>query len=160
MRKYIIGALFGFVLTFSLSVHADDIKSLVGKAVQGTFPVTIKGKALEKQAIVIDGIGYIPVRTMGDALGLDVTFNADLGISLNKKLSVTESTYDVTKVTQEINRQKRIIWAVDGAITTSSSSNGDTDIKRFTIYEQWKVTSLRAKEELAMWEARKAALAQ
>jgi hypothetical protein len=158
MRKYIVGTLFGFVLAFSLSAHADDIKSLMGKAVQGTFPVTVEGKLLDKQSIVIDGTSYLPIKSISDAVGYDAKFNASSGITLNKKTTVTESTYDAIIVTQEINRQKRIIWAVEGAITTSPSSSSDTDIERFTIYEQWKVTLKRAKDELAIWEARKAAL--
>jgi hypothetical protein len=158
MRKYLIGTIFGFALAFSLSAHADDIKSLIGKSVQGSFPVTIEGRSLDKQAIVIDGTSYLPVKSFGDAVGYDAKFNASSGITLNKKTTVTESTYDAIIVTQEINRQKRIIWAVEGAITTSPSSNSDTDIERFTIYEQWKVTLKRAKDELAIWEARKAAI--
>ena len=90
MRKYIIGMLVGFVLAFSLSAHAEDIKTAIGKVIQGEFPVKINGKQLDKNAIVIEGSSYLPVRVMGDALGLDVSFNADLGIELKKK--ETEAT--------------------------------------------------------------------
>lgn len=158
MRKYLVGTIFGFALAFSLSAHANDIKSLVGKVVQGTFPVTIEGKLLSEQAVIIDGKSYFPVKSLGDAVGYEAKFDSIQGIALSKTDSVTELTYDATMVTQEINRQKRIIWAVEAAIAMSPSSDNDTNIGPFTILEQWKITLKTAKEQLSIWEARKAAL--
>lgn len=161
MRKYIIGLLIGVTLSFSATTYADDIKSLIGKTIQATFPIKINGQILDKPAIIIEGNSYVNVRSISNRLGLDVSFSAKSGIDLNGNIAtVTESTYDITKVTQEINRQKRIIWAVEDAIKSSPSSESDTDIGRYTIYEQWKATLKRAKEELIIWEARKAALSQ
>lgn len=158
MRRYLVGTIFGFVLAFSLSAHADDIKSLIGKSVQGTLPVTIEGKSLDKQAVIIDGASYLPVKSIGDAFGYEAKFDSILGIALSKKATVTELTYDPTMVTQKINQQKRIIWAVSAAIAMSPSSDNDTNIGPFTILEQWKVTLKRSQDELAIWEARKSAL--
>lgn len=84
MRKYIIGALIGFSLSFAISAHAA-VENLIGRVVEGVFPVKVNGVQIEKQAIVIDGTSYLPVRAIGDALGLDVTFDADLGIGLTQK---------------------------------------------------------------------------
>lgn len=160
MRKYIIGSFFGFALAFSMSAHADDIKSLVGKVVQGTYTVTIEGKKLDKQAIIVDGTSYLPVKSLGSALGYEAKFDAVQGIALSKTDSVTELTYDPIIVTQEINRQKRIIWAVSAAIAMSDSSDNDTNIGPFTILEQWRVTLERSQAELSMWESRKSELTQ
>lgn len=85
MKKYLIGAIFGILLSFSVSVYAEEVTSLIGRAIEGQFPVKVDGTQLEKQAIVIDGTSYLPVRAIGDALNMEVGFNADLGITLKSK---------------------------------------------------------------------------
>lgn len=89
MRKYIVGMIFGILLSLSTSVYAEEIKTLIGRAIEGEFPVHINGKTLSNKAIVIDGTSYLPVREFGEAVGYDVKFDADLGISLEKKLTGT-----------------------------------------------------------------------
>jgi hypothetical protein len=85
MKKYLIGAIFGVLLSFSVSVYAEEVKSLIGRAIEGQFPVKVDDKQLDNQAIVIDGTSYLPVRAIGDALNMEVGFNADLGITLKSK---------------------------------------------------------------------------
>ncbi len=84
MRKYMIGAIFGALLATAVSAHAEVI-SMIGKVVDGAFPVKVNGTTIDKQAIVIDGTSYLPVRAIGDALNMDVSFNTDLGIELKGK---------------------------------------------------------------------------
>lgn len=89
MKKYmfgIIGIFIGLSLSLVITTHADVVKTVIGKVIQGEFPVKMNGKELDKKAIVIDGSSYLPVRSVGDALGLDISFNADLGIELKKKV--------------------------------------------------------------------------
>lgn len=85
MKKYVIGGIAGFLLATTLSAHAEEITSLIGKTIQGSFPFQIEGKTLATPAIVVDGTSYLPVRALGEATGYDVSFDADLGISLKKK---------------------------------------------------------------------------
>lgn len=86
MKKFILGLTVGILISMSASVYgADIVTSIIGKQIQGEFPVKINGKALEKQAAVIDGTSYLPVRAMGDALNMDVSFDAELGIELRKR---------------------------------------------------------------------------
>lgn len=80
-----IGGIAGFLLATTLSAHAEEITSLIGKTIQGAFPFQIEGKTLATPAIVVDGTSYLPVRALGEATGYDVSFDADLGISLKKK---------------------------------------------------------------------------
>ena len=98
MRKYLVGALFGFIIAITMSAHADD------------------------------------------------------------KNTIVKEKYDIETIQHNINHENRIIWAISEAIGTSGSSDNDTDIRRYTIYEQWKVTLKKANEDLAIWEERKAAL--
>ncbi|OCT12639.1 hypothetical protein A8709_33045 [Paenibacillus pectinilyticus] len=90
MKKFILGLLVGVSITAAGSVYADDIvDSIVGKTIQGQFPVKISGKSLDTQAAVIDGTSYLPVRAIGEALNMDVSFNSDLGIELKPKGATT-----------------------------------------------------------------------
>lgn len=91
MRKYIIGGLVGFCLSFGFGAHAEVV-NMIGKAIDGAFPVKLDGKELDNQAIVVEGTSYLPVRAIGEAIGYKVGFDADLGISLTK--SVTDVTYE------------------------------------------------------------------
>jgi hypothetical protein len=90
MKKFILGLLVGVSLTAAGSVYADDIvESIVGKQVQGSFPITVDGKKLDTVAAVIDGTSYLPVRAIGEALNKEVTFDADMGIELKGKETAT-----------------------------------------------------------------------
>lgn len=90
MKKYVVGILIGFCLSFAVGAHAEVV-TMINKVVEGTFPVTVQGNRLAVDAVVIEGSTYLPVREFGEAIGYEVGFNADLGVSLTK--TVTDSTY-------------------------------------------------------------------
>jgi outer membrane translocation and assembly module TamA len=116
-----LGIVIGIGLAITSSVYADDIQSLIGKTIQGEFPVKIDGKTLGKKAVVIDGSSYLPVRIIGDATGYDVTFDAELGVKLTKKAGVNvvsapgtietkeeiQARYDKTEAEAKIEREKQ-----------------------------------------------------
>lgn len=85
MRNYLIGILIGIALMVSATSFADGIESLVGKKIESQYPVTIDGKTLDKQAIVVDGSSYAPLRAIGDALDKNVAFDETIGVSLSSK---------------------------------------------------------------------------
>jgi hypothetical protein len=99
MRKYFVGLIAGIVLSFTVSTQAAEIQSLIGRAVEGEFPVKVKGQKIENPAIVIDGTSYLPVRAIGDALNLAVSFNADLGIELTEKMEASVMSTPIPKWT-------------------------------------------------------------
>lgn len=88
MRKFMIGILVGVSLTFATSIFAEDItnevQSLIGKKVEGSFPLTIDGHRASKDVIVIEGTSYVPVRAASELFGYDIFFDADLGVKLSK----------------------------------------------------------------------------
>jgi len=84
MRKFIVGTLFGLLLSLSVTVYAEEAKTLVGRTIEGTFPVFLNGKKLSNEAIVIDGTSYLPVREIAEMLALAVKFNQQEGISLEQ----------------------------------------------------------------------------
>lgn len=85
MKRTIVAFLAGVLLATAGSVYAEDIKTLIGKQIQGEIPVKINGEELDKKAIYVDGTSYLPVRAIGDALGMDVKYDADLGVELTPK---------------------------------------------------------------------------
>ncbi|WP_339297567.1 hypothetical protein MKY92_21675 [Paenibacillus sp. FSL R5-0623] len=60
----IAGFLAGAVFLLSATAFANDIKSLVGKKIQGEAVVELNGQALDT-AIIVDGKSYAPVRAIG-----------------------------------------------------------------------------------------------
>lgn len=102
MRKYVIGILIGFCLSFVVGAYAEEVgttvKNIIGQPVSGQFPLTINGVKNAEPAAVIDingePKGYVPIRVVSEALGVEITFDADLGIFVNgTPKSVTEATY-------------------------------------------------------------------
>lgn len=79
-----IGLIIGAALMFTTSVQAEVV-SMIGKVVDGAFQVKVNGKTLNNQAIVIEGTSYLPVREFGESLGMDVKFDAEMGVELIAK---------------------------------------------------------------------------
>lgn len=109
MRKYVIGAIVGFCLSIGVGAHAE-VSSLVGRVIEGVFPVTYNAAPIG-DALVLDGTTYLPVRKLGEAMGLNVAFDADLGVSLTK--TVSETTYAIPQevkpvVTTPVDNSKKI----------------------------------------------------
>ena len=78
-----------FILVMSVATVAmADVQGLVGKVVQGMFPVSLNGSTLEKQAIVIDGTSYLPVRAVADALNMNASFENNTVILKSTNSSV------------------------------------------------------------------------
>lgn len=97
MKKTIIAFIMGVALATTGSVYAEDISTLVGKTIQGEFPVKVNGETLDKKAIVIDGTSYLPVRAIGDSLNMEIKFDADLGIELSAKEVVQVESTSLTE---------------------------------------------------------------
>ncbi|WP_010276361.1 hypothetical protein [Paenibacillus senegalensis] len=82
MKKMIVGGLIGAALTVGVSAHAEVTNLMIGKVVDGVFPVKLNGQTLHTEAIVIEGTSYLPVRAFSETLGMEVRFDMQEGISL------------------------------------------------------------------------------
>lgn len=85
MKKFIAGALFGAALMVGVTAYAD-VQGMVGKVVDGVFPVKIEGQQMENEAIVIEGTSYLPVRELAEKVGYEVSFDMVEGIGLKKEV--------------------------------------------------------------------------
>src|ERR1700730_15033832 len=77
MKKIVLGMLIGIGLSLGVTAYADDIVSLIGKKVDGSFPLIINNVRADKDVLVIDSTSYLPVRSAAALFGYDVSFNAD-----------------------------------------------------------------------------------
>jgi len=88
MKKFIIGLCAVFVITTVGATAYGAVNSLVGKKVQSEAPVIVNGEEIG-DAIIIDGVSYLPVRKVSETLGLDVSYE-------NKKVVVIDETKKLT----------------------------------------------------------------
>jgi len=73
MRKYLLGFLFGVLLTFASSVYADEATK-IGKKITAEYPVLLDGVELPVTAVAFEGTSYAPIRVLAEVLGLKVDF--------------------------------------------------------------------------------------
>jgi hypothetical protein len=78
MKKLISGFVAGVVL--SSSIFAVLASSDQWTALKATFKVFVKGEEFksDKPIVAIDGSTYLPLKAIGDALGVNVVWNSDL----------------------------------------------------------------------------------
>lgn len=97
MKKFIagvvIGALFTGTIAFAVSYLAEP----------ATFKVMVNGEEFNSNppALVVEGRTYLPLRAIGDALGVPVEWNADLsraevGMSVSTHLKEQQETVEVS----------------------------------------------------------------
>ncbi|MCD1261666.1 hypothetical protein B5M42_022945 [Paenibacillus athensensis] len=88
MRKYVIGAAVGFVLSLSLTAHAE-VEQVMNAVVQGLFPVKVDGVRVG-DAIVVNDKTYLPVRSFGEAVGYEVTFTDAREVVMTRKAATPD----------------------------------------------------------------------
>ena len=98
MKKFIIGFLIGAMIFGTVGYAVTYV------AQPATFKVMVNGEEFisDPPALVVEGRTYLPLRAMGDALGVPVEWNAELnqaevGITSNVDLSEVDN-YVVGKV--------------------------------------------------------------
>ncbi|HHX70426.1 MAG TPA: hypothetical protein GX708_20525 [Gallicola sp.] len=78
MKKLISGLIIGGILATSVCTYAEEATSW--RADLATFKVMVRGEEFisENPPIVVEGRTYLPLRAMGNALGVPVEWNAEL----------------------------------------------------------------------------------
>jgi len=180
MKKVLVGFLAGVIVTAAGTAYADDIvSSIVGKTVQGSFPVKVDGKQLTSQAAVIDGTSYLPVRAVGEALNKEVTFDAELGIELKEKegTPVTAPTQQPTATSipaQPISKQEQIdelkvkledqkqsLETYNGLIKVNESTLADPNVPKESVQKTidgYKKIVTEIQQRISEYEAQIAAI--
>jgi hypothetical protein len=78
IKGYVIGGIIGASLMFSVQGFAQVAGDKV-EAIFADFNFVINGKSvtLDQTSVVINGDSYLPVRSISNALGYDVTYKSD-----------------------------------------------------------------------------------
>lgn len=121
---FILGAiLFGSLTAFATTNY---------QAITATFPVLVNGKTLttDKPIVVIDGSTYLPLKAIGEALGVGVNWNNDLK---RVEIGETPKTEASAVKTQKENTTKfyqdtRNIIALSNFTFDYSHSYGMTEV--------------------------------
>jgi len=74
MRKVIVSFVAGILVAIGTSAAYAEVTSMIGKQVDGQFPLKIGGELSEVPAITIDGVSYIPLRAAGEIFGAKVSW--------------------------------------------------------------------------------------
>lgn len=103
MKKLIYTSIAAVIALSSLTAVAAAASSgLLGKKVQGVIPVEINGKTV-KDAVIIDGTTYAPVRSLSDAAGFDLSIE---GGKVKVTSNITPTNEDKVVIEQAKIKQK------------------------------------------------------
>lgn len=85
MKKLFIGFIAGALFMTAGSALAETvIKNLVGRTIEGQFPVRVDGAYIQNPAIVLDGTSFLPVKEFATTVGYAVYFDPEGEILLEK----------------------------------------------------------------------------
>jgi hypothetical protein len=83
VKRIVVSFIAVILVAICTSVVHADVSSLIGKKIDGQFPVRVNGELSEVPAITIDGVSYIPLRAAGELFGANVSW-IDGEIQMNK----------------------------------------------------------------------------
>ena len=72
MKKFILGFVCGAIILGAVGVVAELLVS------ENQFPIFVNGERQEMESFLINGRTFLPLRAMGDALGVEVYWNEEL----------------------------------------------------------------------------------
>lgn len=118
MKRIFIGIIIGIVLTFSTTVFSETVKEYILKKV--SYPILVNGIEYideELPALNYEGNTYVPLRAVGDILGVGVRWNDELNRA--EIDNVIEEQMPINKPVEE----------------NSSDSNEKNDINKYEFQE-------------------------
>ena len=117
LKDFTIGMLIGSLLFGIIPTIANTVKTFVAE--EATFPILVNGKEvkLDMPAVTIEGRTYLPLRTLGNILGVKVDWNAEKGqaeiIKEVKKMQSTQVHASDTEYSFVTINEKEYINVVD-----------------------------------------------
>lgn len=110
MRKVIVSFVAGILVAIGTSAAYAEVTSMIGKQVDGQFPLKIDGELSEIPAITIEGVSYIPLRAAGEIFGAKVSW-LDGEIIMEKTNGIGGATPPTAEEMAEIARieQERLL---------------------------------------------------
>lgn len=119
MRKYVFTVVFVLLFATGIVAYADSA-GMIGQSVDSTYPVYVNGQQAPMDAIVINGVSYLPTRYVAESAGYTVTFK-DNQIYLDKP--TTTSTTSPTPNNSTSSTQTPAPETTSTTVTTSTTPN-------------------------------------
>lgn len=156
MKKFVTGIIIGILLATAFPAYGA-VSSLVGKKITREVKVTMLGETLEKKAILLEGVTYVPLRVITEKLGLQAEFvNGDVVVRnksdelIQVENKITAKTADVKEAMTRVENGKKQIQVLEQRIIDEA---GKTDyFPGFSPAEQLERTKLllnEAEQQLA-----------
>jgi parvulin-like peptidyl-prolyl isomerase len=146
MRKVIVSFVAGILVAIGTSAAYAEVTSMIGKRVDGQFPLKIDGELSEIPAITIEGVSYIPLRAAGELFGAQVSWldGEIIMEKINKNVGVlpptAEEMAEVARIEQErLDREAQQRNEIDRQINQLQS-----EIKTKIIRKQADISAKKA----------------
>lgn len=121
---------------------------MIGKVVDGTLGVTVSGKTLEKEAIVIEGTSYIPLKLAGQAFGYTVAYNHEAQrVDLTKPVTMSEKDRQIRYTQSAISLIQKRISEYEAKLASDPDSMDAPAIKK--LIEDEKAALAEQEKKLA-----------
>lgn len=119
MRKYVIGFVVGLLLSVGTTALADGVGN-VGKRIEVEVPVVLNGEELPVKAVAFEGTSYLPVRAVGESLGLEVEYKDGViylaGGTVQNVAEEVKRLLRIEEVEKEIARYEEAIKNLENEI--------------------------------------------
>jgi len=108
MKKLISSLIIGGLLATSVCTYAEEVTSWIAQ--KATFKVMVRGSEFisENPPIVVEGRTYLPLRAMGEALGVPIDWNEEL----------RQAEVDMSDKKPEPNQVKAPVQPVESSVTS------------------------------------------
>jgi Copper amine oxidase N-terminal domain. len=107
---------------------AEDLKKVV-EANLNTANIVVNGQKVDGDNLEYNDSLYIPLRKVSEALGKDVSWNAETKTAeINDKVTKTAETNDKTPKTEEVQKYDSFIFSSD-SLTIIDSKTGEISFK-------------------------------
>lgn len=102
MKKVVISFFVGFLLAVGASAAYAEVQSLIGRKIDGQFPLKVGNKLSDIPAITIDGVSYIPLRAAGELFGAKVAWlDGEIIMEPNQESVIREDLQELARQQQE-----------------------------------------------------------
>jgi hypothetical protein len=109
VKKIVVSFIVGFLLAIGASVAYAEVQGMIGKRIDGQFPLKVGDQFTDIPAITIEGVSYIPLRAAGELFGATVAWiDGEISMIPNQKIDIREDIQEAAQREQEeFERQSR-----------------------------------------------------
>ena len=159
LKDFTIGMLIGSLLFGIIPTIANTVKTFVAE--EATFPILVNGKEvkLDMPAVTIEGRTYLPLRTLGNILGVKVDWNDEKGQAeiikegskvQNTQVHASDIEYPYVTIDGKEYIGVRSVDKICSAKGYSFSWQGGTDKKQWYILMRVDIGFISRKKLLEM----------